>query len=98
MATSDEEIESLLKMNIYGSKKDIVADAVRALLKSRPGLKIEIAIDRYKRRKASLWRASEIAGMAVEEFKEVLASRGIKIVSDGKLDESRKRIGKVLGA
>lgn len=41
MATSDEEIEALLGMNIYRSKKDVVADAVRALLKSKPGLKME---------------------------------------------------------
>lgn len=44
MATSEDEIEALLRMNIYSSKKDVVADAVRARLRSKPGLKIEVAI------------------------------------------------------
>jgi len=37
----------------------------------------------------SLWRASEISGMSLEEFKEVLASRGIKIAMGGTVEESR---------
>lgn len=96
MASSEEEIEALLRMNIYPSREEILADAIRALLESKPNLKIEIAIDLYKRREVSLWRASEIAGMSLEEFKEVLASRGMKITSGGDLEESRRRIENVM--
>jgi len=76
MASSEEEIEALLRMKIYPSREEVLIDAIRALLESKPNLKIEIAIDLYRRGKVSLWRASEIAGMSLEEFKEVLAGRG----------------------
>ena len=70
------------------SRKEVLSDAIRALLESKPSLKIEIAIDLYRRGKVNLWRASEIAGMSLEEFKEVLASRGIKITVGGAVEES----------
>ncbi len=44
----------------------------------------------------SLWRASEIAGMSLEEFKEVLAGRGIRISVGGTVEESRRRIENVM--
>lgn len=92
MAISEDEINALLRMNIYGSKDEIIADAVRVLLESKPGLRVEIAVDLYKNRKVSLWRAAEIAGLSIEEFKEVLAARSIKIEVGGTKEESRKRL------
>lgn len=97
MAIDREEINALLRMNIYRSKEDIITDAIRALLESKPQLKIEIAADLYKNEEVSLWKAAEIAGMTLEEFKEALSSRGIKIEIGGARDESRKRISKAVG-
>jgi predicted HTH domain antitoxin len=97
MAAGEDEIKSLLRMNIYGSKDEVVAEAVRALLESKPKLRVEIAVDLYKNGEASLWRASEIAGLSLEEFKEVLAARSIKIEISGTKEESRKRLSKALG-
>jgi predicted HTH domain antitoxin len=96
MASSEEEIEALLRMKIYPSREEVLIDAIRALLESKPNLKIEIAIDLYRRGKVSLWRASEIAGMSLEEFKEVLAGRGVRISVGGTVEESRRRISNVL--
>ncbi|MBE0517084.1 MAG: UPF0175 family protein [Methanophagales archaeon] len=70
MVINREEINALLRMNIYRSKEDIITDAIRALLESKPQLKVEIAMDLYKNEKVSLWRAADIAGMTMEEFKE----------------------------
>ena len=39
----------------------------------------EVALDLYKNKEVSLWRTAEIAGLCLEEFKELLASRSIKI-------------------
>lgn len=83
MAINSEEINSLLRMNIYRSKEDIITDAIRALLESKPQLKVEIAVDLYKNKEVSLWRAADIAGMTLEEFKEILWGRGIRIEVGG---------------
>jgi predicted HTH domain antitoxin len=91
-----EEINALLRMNIYRSKEDIITDALRALLESKPQLKVEIAMDLYKNEKVSLWRAADIAGMTMEEFKEILSGRGIKIEVGGSKEESKKRISRVV--
>jgi predicted HTH domain antitoxin len=58
---------------------------------------VEIAVDRYKNEEVSLWRAADIAGMTMEEFKEILSGRGIKIEVGGSKEESKKRISKVVG-
>jgi len=97
MAINIEEINALLRMSIYRSKEDIITDAIRALFESKPQLKVEIAVDRYKNEEVSLWRAADIAGMTMEEFKEILSGRGIKIEVGGSKEESKKRISKVVG-
>lgn len=97
MVMNREEISALLRMNIYRSKEDIITDAIRALLESKPQLKVEIAASLYMNEEVSLWRAADIAGMTLEEFKEIISNRGIKIEVGGSKDESRKRISKVVG-
>ena len=79
MEITDNMINALIKQNIYSSKEAVITDAIRALLELKPNLKIEIAISLYKDQKVSLWKAAETAGFCMEEFKEILASRSIKI-------------------
>ena len=95
MASSNDEIDALVRSEIYNSREDIIRDALRALLSMRPGLRIEIAIDLYKNKKISLWKAAEIAGLTLEEFKDLLASRFIKIEIGGTEDESLSRLAKL---
>ncbi len=76
MVMNREEISALLRMNIYRSKEDIITDAIRALLESKPQLKVEIAVGLYENEEISLWRAADIAGMTLEEFKEILLEQG----------------------
>jgi len=97
MAIDREEINALLRMNIYRSEEDIITDAIRALLESKPQLKVEIAVGLYKNEEVSLWKAADIAGMTLEEFKEILSNSGIKIEVGRSKEESKKRISKVVG-
>jgi len=97
MAINREEINVLMRMNIYHSKEDIITDAIRALLESKPLLKVEIAVGLYKYKDVSLWKAADIAGMTLEEFKEILSNRSIRIEIGGTREESKKRISKALG-
>ncbi|MFQ6056749.1 MAG: UPF0175 family protein [Methanosarcinales archaeon] len=58
-------------------------------------LRREIGISLYKKGEVSLWKASEIVRMNLEEFKEVLSRRGIKIMVRGTKEESDKRLKEV---
>ena len=94
MASTEKEIDSLIRIKSYGSRDAVISDAVRALLVLKPGLKIEVALDLYKNGEISLWRAAEIAGLCLEEFKELLASRSILIEVGTSNEESLERLRK----
>jgi len=91
----EREIDSLVRIGYYETEEGVIADAVRALLEKKPELRREIAIYLYKNGEVSLWKASEIARMNLEEFKEVLSRRGIKIKVSGTKEESDKRLKEV---
>jgi predicted HTH domain antitoxin len=85
-----------LKLSSYHYHKTdyLISDAVRALLVLKPGLKMEVALDLYKNGEVTLWRAAEIAGLCLEEFKELLASRSIRIEVGSSNEESLERLRK----
>jgi len=74
-----KEIDSLVRSKIYKKEDDVVVDALKALLEKKPQLRQEIAVDLYKNNDVSLWKASEIARMNIEEFKSILRSKGIRV-------------------
>ena len=71
-----EEMRALVEADIYPDEKTLKAEAFRALLRLRPSLKIESAIQFYFSGSVSFSRAAEIAGVSAEEMKEYLADRG----------------------
>ena len=72
-ATNDDaEIESLLRIGIYKDKETLFHDAIKALFITKPNLRYEIAIDRYRNKVISLWKAAETAGWTITEIKELL--------------------------
>jgi len=73
-----QRMETLVERGIFEDEESLLASAYRSLLTLRPELKIEIALSLYEREEVSLGRAVEIAGVSREEFKEILASRGIE--------------------
>ncbi len=91
----EKEIDSLVTIGFYETEDGVIADAVGALLEKKPELRREIAIHLYKNGEVSLWKASEIARMNLEEFKDVLSRRGIKIKVNGTKEESDKRLKEV---
>jgi len=94
MASAEKEIDSLIRIKSYDSRDAVISDAVRALLVLKPGLKIEVALDLYKNGEVSLWRAAEMAGLCLEELKELLASRSIQIEVGASNEESIERLRK----
>ena len=65
------------------------------MLEKKPEMRREIAAHLYKDGEVSLWKASEIARMDLEEFKGVLSYRGVKIKVGGTKEESDKRLKEV---
>ena len=72
---------NVLVPKYYKSSNDLVADAFRALLNLKPGLRVEIAMELYLKEEVSLLKAAEIAGMDMESFKEMLKARGLYVSS-----------------
>jgi len=55
---------------------------------------MEVALDLYKNGEVTLWRAAEMAGLCLEEFKEFLATRSIRIEVGVGNEESLERLSK----
>lgn len=72
-----EDVDLLVERGLYESKDELLEDAVRALLRTRPDLRQELALALYTRGRISLARAAELAGLDQESFKALLRDVGI---------------------
>lgn len=90
MASVEDKLDALVNAEVYKSRNEVISDAMSALFTLKPRLKIDMAIDMavnlYKNNKVSLWRAADIASLTLEQFKDVLASRSIRIEIEGDKD------------
>ena len=93
-----KEIDSLLRLRVYENRDALFRGAFRALLELKPSLGVEAAVDIYRRGEVSLWAASEIAGLNLEEFKEILSGKGVGVEVSSTAKESDRRLEKVYGA
>ena len=71
--------EVLVESGRYSSRKELIEDALRALIREKPELRVDVAAELYKKGEVSLSRAAEICGLNLEDFKELLREKGIKI-------------------
>lgn len=85
------EIDALVESGYYSSRSDVAKDAFRTLFEKKRNLRIAGAVELYKKKKVSLGRAAEIASVTIEEFKEILEERDIKIEIDAKGSEEGAR-------
>lgn len=79
-AFADQEITALVRLGLYASREEVIADAVRNLLLNNRSLRLELALDLFKSDEVSLGRAAEIAGLDRWQFEAILRERGISIV------------------
>lgn len=90
--------EVLIRIGRYPGRKELIEDAFRTLLRTKPELKRDVAIELYKKNEVSLSRASEICGLNIEDLKELLKEKGIKIsVPSIPIEEVDKEIERILG-
>ena len=92
-ATLLDELDVLVQRGIYRDKEALMDDAVRALLRSKPRLRRQLAVELYRQGKISLSRGAEIEGVDLESFKESLREAGVPRsvppVGDALQDETR---------
>ena len=93
----EKTIKSLIRAKLFRSEDELLKEAIDALFYKRPELKREVAMDMYKNKEISLWKAAQMCGVSLEEFKGILRSRGIKIEVESTKQESGKRLRKVFG-
>ncbi|GAB6275355.1 MAG: hypothetical protein STSR0004_22210 [Peptococcaceae bacterium] len=74
-----DDLEILVKKGIYPSKMALISDALRSLLRSKPELKGKLAVELYKEKKVSLSKAAEMAGLNLEDFKELLREENVSL-------------------
>ncbi|MCK4603933.1 MAG: UPF0175 family protein, partial [Deltaproteobacteria bacterium] len=91
--------EILVRIGKYPSKEELIEDALRTLIRAKPDLKRDLAIELYAKKEVSLSRAAEICGLNIEDFKALLKERGIKImVPNIPVEEIDKEVEKILEA
>lgn len=89
----EEEIEGVIDAGYYSNKSEVVRDALRLFFEQKQMLRVMAAIELFKKRKVSLARAAELAGLTSIEFKELLMERGIKIeIFKKSFKESKKQM------
>jgi len=71
-------IRDFVEARLYESEEALIQDALRSLLREKPQLRVELAIYRYQTEDISLAKAANIAGVSIEQMKEILLSRGIQ--------------------
>lgn len=98
MKTVLNELDKILiSIGKYPNKEELIKDALRALIRAKPELKRDVAIELYKKRKVSLARAAEICGLDIENFKDLLKERNIKIsIPSIPIEEIDKEVEKIL--
>jgi len=99
MAVSGIKPKELVDLALYKDEQEVIDEGLRHILRSHPEYRVEIAIKRYKEEVVSLGKAADLAGISLEEMKEVLNSRGVALKgpeSRQEIKEDAKRAREVL--
>lgn len=70
---------SFVEAKLYGSEETVIRDALRHLLRSRPELKIQLAVYQYREKKVSLEKAANLAGVSWAQMKDILTEQGVPL-------------------
>jgi predicted HTH domain antitoxin len=83
----EDELKAVVQAGKYRSQEEAVGHALEVLLVANPPLRLNTAVELYRRNRVTLSRAVEIAGLEVETFKTRLVEHGISIPVDGSPEE-----------
>jgi predicted HTH domain antitoxin len=84
----DEQL--LVDARLYPNRRAVIQDALRALLREKPQLRVELAAHRYETEEISLAYAAHLAGVSFDRMKGLLVERGAQLRL-GPVDETEAR-------
>ncbi len=64
--------QALVDAHLYPDRQAVIQDALRALFREKPQLRIEMAVHRYQTEEITLARAAHLAGMSYDRMKGLL--------------------------
>jgi len=85
----EDELKAVVRAGNYRSKEEAIGHALEVLLAANPHLRLNTAVELYRQSKVILSRATEIAGLELETFKERLAEKDVPISSAEPSEEIR---------
>jgi predicted HTH domain antitoxin len=90
-------IRDFVDVDLYPDEESVVRDALRSLLRTRPEMRLELAVRRYEAEEdLSLAKAASIAGVSFDQMKEILAERGIPLrLGPGSVEEAQADIAEI---
>jgi predicted HTH domain antitoxin len=71
-------VQALVDAHLYPTTEAAMEDALRALLRDKPQLRIELAIYRYRNEDISLAQAAHLAGVSFDRMKALLVEHNIQ--------------------
>ena len=83
----EDELQAVMQAGNYDSKEEAIGHALEVLLAANPRLRIDMAVELYRRNRVTLARAAEVAGLEIETFKQQLAEQDVSIAVDEPADE-----------
>lgn len=87
------QVQELVDAGIYPDASSAVHEALRILWFERPGVRIDIAVHRYRKHDISVAKAAALAGVAFDRMKEILAERGVPLrLGSETVDEARAEV------
>ena len=91
----ENELKAVMQAGNYESKEEAIGHALEVLLVANPRLRIDTAVELYRRNRVTLTRAAEIAGLEMETFKQQLAEQDVPIAVDESADEIHAGAGSI---
>ena len=90
-------VRDLVDADLYPDEESVVRDALRSLLRSRPEMRLELAVRRYEAEEdLSLAKAASIAGISFDQMKAVLQERGIPLrLGPGTVEEAQAEVAEL---
>lgn len=68
--------QELVRAGLFPDVNTAVQEALRVLWQERPGVRIDVAVYRYRNEEISLAKAAALAGVCFDRMKEILSERG----------------------
>ncbi len=92
------KVKNFVDAGLYNNEDDVIQDALRHLLRSRPDLRIQLAVHLYQTEGLSLAKAASLAGVSWAQMKEILLERGIHPRLGPESEQDAEREAEVLRA